>query len=160
MIKKRIKSKKKKYIKYEILTSDLFELICYGYSELDGNEINKDIDLKDKKLVKEIWYMHKPEVMRIWRSDPKGNAGHRPKFWWIAESTEPKLRISFRKYKKLTGYKPLRKHKGIPDPKCQETDRAYLKRLKLLEDWEIEEFKRIEKVFGKGSIYLRDWELI
>lgn len=161
MVKKRKKGKKKKYIKYEILTSNLFEVICDGYLLLDQSDI--DIDLKDKNLVKEIWNMHKKEVMEIWRSDPKGKAGQRPKFWWLVEATEPRLTIPYEEYKKLNDrpeYDPskIKGEKPKPDLSIYESDRAYLKRLNLLEDWEIEEFKRIKKVFGKGSIYLRDWD--
>ncbi|MBA7492304.1 hypothetical protein ES702_02853 [subsurface metagenome] len=162
MVKKRKKGKKKKYIKYEILTDDLLEVICQGYLLLDRSDI--DIDLKDKNLVKEIWNMHKKEVMEIWRLDPKGNAGRRPEFWWLVEAIEPKLTIPYEEYKKLNDrpeYDPskIKGEKPLPDPIIQESDRAYLKRFNLLEDWEIEEFKRIRKVFGKGSIYLRDWEI-
>ncbi|MBA7615979.1 hypothetical protein ES703_23269 [subsurface metagenome] len=161
MVKKRKKGKKKKYIKYEILTSDLLEVICQGYLLLDRSDI--DIDLKDKKLVKEIWNMHKKEVMRIWRSDPKGNAGRRPKFWWLVEAIEPRLTISPKEYKKLYDrfeYDPskIKGQKPKPDLTYFESDYAYLKRLNLLEDWELAEFKRIEKVFGKDSIYLRLWD--
>lgn len=163
MVKKRKRGKKKKYLKYEILTTDLLEVICDGYLLLDRSDI--DIDLKDKNLVKEIWNMHKKEVMEIWSQDPKGNAGHRPKFWWLVEATEPRLTISPEEYKKLNDrpfrdYDPskIKGQKPKPDLTYFESDYAYLKRLNLLLDWEIVEFKRIKKVFGKGSIYLRDWD--
>ena len=161
MVKKRKKGKKKKYIKYEILTDDLLEVICQGYLLLDRSDI--DIDLKDKKLVKEIWNMHKKDVMEIWRSDIKGNAGRRPYFWWLVEAIEPRLTISPKEYKKLNDrpeYDPskIKGQKPKPDLTYFESDYAYLKRLNLLEDWELAEFKRIEKVFGKDSIYLRLWD--
>ena len=160
MVKKRKKGKKKKYIKYEILTDDLLEVICQGYLLLDRSDI--DIDLKDKKLVKEIWNMHKKEVMEIWRSDTKGNAGRRPEFWWLVEATEPRLTIPYEEYKKLNDRpesEPSKIHNEIREElEIYESDYAYLKRLNLLEDWELAEFKRIEKVFGKDSIYLRLWD--
>ena len=134
MARKRIKDKKKKYLKYRILTDDLLEVICDGYIILNRSDI--DIDLTDKKLVKKIWDLHKEKVMKIWSQDPKGKAGRRPKFWWLVEASEHRKRLG----NKI------------------ETQYSYLKRLNLLEDWEIEEYKRLREVFGKGNIYEREWE--
>jgi len=161
MARKRIKGKKKKYLKYEILTDDLLEVICDGYILVYREDI--DIDLEDKKLIKKIWDLHKEKVMKKWRLDPKGNAGQRPLFFWLVEAKEPRLTISPKEYKKLNDrpeYDPskIKGQKPKPDLTYFESDYAYLKRFNLLEDWEIEEFKRRRKVFGKDSIYLRLWD--
>jgi len=140
MPRKRIKKKKKRNINFEILNEDLIELICWGYFyfDLDGSyDIRKDIDLNDLKLVKKIWDMHKEQIMDYWRLDVKGNSGRRPKFFWIInEAIKPK---------RISGNK-------------KETDYGYLKRLKMLEKWEIEEFERLQKLMGKGNIYEQEWE--
>ena len=159
--------RRKKAIKYETLTDDLEDVIVHGYW-LGREMVDVDIDLEDKKLVKEIWDLHKKEIMRRWRLDPKGNAGRRPLFWWFIEAPEPKRDISYEEYKKLElkqhpniPFKPREKIKKnspipqMPPLKYKESNYAYFKRLNLLEDWELKEFERREKVFGKGSVYLR-----
>jgi len=149
MVKKRKQDKKKKYLKYEILTPDLLEVICNGYAVIMRELSDIDIDLNDKELIKKIWNTHKEAVMQYWSQDPKGNAGRRPEFWWIIEAPEPKRILRYEDSE----------IEGEPEDPIYESNYAYLKRLNLLEEgWEIEEFKRIRKIFGKGSIYLRDWD--
>lgn len=134
MSRKRIKGKRKKYLKFGILTSDLIWVIFYGYDcVVDRRDI--DIDLKDKKLVKEIWDLHKEAVMKDWNKNKTDLdcAGLRPLFWWLVEAPEPRKILRYQKYN----------NKEYP---VYESSMAYLLRLNLLEDWELEEHKRIQKL--------------
>ena len=74
-------------------------------------------DKNDTDLCRSIWDMHKDKVMKEWRRDARANAGKRPYLRWKFEATEPKIE--------------------------SETELKYLKRLGLLEDWEIKELERI-----------------
>jgi len=81
--------------------------------------------------------------MNRWKLD-KNNAGKRPFLWWIVEAPEPKRKVKqIRRYYKYPNGKII--YTGLGDLKEEvieeETDKEYLRRLDLLEDWEIKEFE-------------------
>lgn len=165
MPRKRIKSKKKLIIDYTKLTDELFESICKkaSMSELIGNYKHlgykygyyfKMFDANNFKVCNEIWDMHKEEVMKRWKLD-KNNAGKRPFLWWVCERPEEIKIIRYDKYTDLQGNpEPL---EMWPDGHIEteypvyEGETAYLRRLNILEDWEID-------VFDSDEICYRDEE--
>ncbi|MHB8277491.1 MAG: hypothetical protein ACYDIA_07550 [Candidatus Humimicrobiaceae bacterium] len=161
MPRKRVKSKQKLIINYTKLTGDLYQSICEEVSMeelLDGSDYENTgygngfyywmFDKKDIEMCKKIWKIHKDEVMKLWKLD-KNNVGKRPFLWWKCEAPEPKKKIG-----RVMRY-TLEKN---PEGKSQlfytdsgklervryeiETEEEYLRRLDLLEDWEIKEFKK------------------
>lgn len=153
MPKKRIRFKKKFILNYARLTEDLYDAICKcvsfeefleGYKHLGYKYGNYFVmfDKNDPKVCRRIWNLHKKAVMEKWKTDPKNNAGRRPFLWWICERSED---IKFLRFEKHTN------ERGEPEPiediypdghtefefPIYESETAYLKRLNLLEAWEI-----------------------
>ena len=165
MPRKRIKSKKKKInIDYRKLTYDLYEAICHrvsmeehlgdykhlGYREhLDGNlNYYFFFDKNDPKVCRKIWNLHKKAVMEKWKTD-KNNVGSRPFLWWICERPEDIKIIRYEKWMDNSDKKP--EPVELPDGSLEyeypiyEDQAEYLKRLDLLESWEIQEIKALEE---------------
>jgi hypothetical protein len=154
MPRKRIKSKQKLIINHKRLTNELYESICkkVSMSELLGDYKHlgykygyyfKIFNASNLEACKEIWNLHKDEVMNRWKLD-KNNAGKRPFLWWIVEAPEPKRKVKqIRRYYKYPNGKII--YTALGDLKEEvieeETDKEYLRRLDLLEDWEIKEFE-------------------
>lgn len=95
-------------------------------------------DKSNIKICKEIWQRHKNEVMRIWKSDIS-NSGKRPFTWWIVEAPEPKIKVKrIHKYYKYPDGQIVYTEAGdLKEERLEEeTEREYLKRLNLLEEWE------------------------
>ena len=109
----------------------------------------KDIDWEDKKLVSDLWKWHGEKIMNEWRKDPT-NAGKRPKIWWHIHTKKEDFKI-FR-YEKYTDFDGnLEPREMWPDGHIEteypvyESQTAYLERKGLLEDWEMEYFKKNKK---------------
>ncbi len=135
MVKKLIKSKRKKTINLNILTHELYEALCNytsmeellpdsifeGLGHRDGyywRPFNKDDPIK----CKQIWNIHKKELMQRWFSY-KVNDGRRPWIWWMCEAPEPRTK--------------------------DEGELEYLERLNLLKEWEKKEIELRKRIYEK-----------
>ncbi len=161
MPKRRIRFKKKFNIDYAKLTDDLYEAICHrvsmeehlgdykhlGYCEHFPGNLNYFylFDKNDPEICRKIWNLHKKAVMEKWKTDPKNNTGSRPFLWWICERPEDIRIIRYEKWMDNADKKP--EPVELPDGSLEyeypiyEDQTEYLKRLNLLEDWEIKAFK-------------------
>ncbi len=166
MPRKRIKSKKRKVdIDYRRLTYDLHEAICHkvsmeemlgGYKHLgyfEGMGFGRGyyfmFDKNDPKACRKIWDLHKKAVMEKWKTDPKNNAGSRPFLWWVCERPEDMKIIGSEDYI-INSIGDINGVETVPEGEEPEIEKytiyedqyAYLKRLNLLEDWEIKALER------------------
>jgi len=158
MPRKRIKSKLKRITNYNNLTDELYQAICKkvsmyellgDYKQLGYKHGNYFVmfDKTDSKVCKQLWDLHKNEVMEKWKNEPY-TAGTRPFLWWIVEAPEPRIKgtrvkkYSIDKNSNIT-YWPGGELERVYEE--LEPEREYLTRLNLLEPWEIAEFSRHEK---------------
>lgn len=154
MPKKRIRFKKKFNVDYAKLTEELYESICkyVSLAEMLGDYEHLGykygqyfvmFDKNDPKACRKIWNLHKKAVMERWKTDD--NAGSRPFLWWICERPEEIKIIRYEKYTNLGGEpEPVEIDiKGTLEYEypIYESETAYLKRLNLLEAWEIKALK-------------------
>jgi hypothetical protein len=152
MPRRRIKSKRtNNHVNLKILTDELYDSIC---SRITMEEMFLDqehkrenfgvglstvfFDKNDPQICKEIWKMHKTEVMKRWQLD-KNNTCKRPFLWWIAEAPEPKIKVKriYKYFKYSDGQKRYTDAGDLEEEELkEETEKEYLQRLNLLEDWE------------------------
>jgi len=160
MPKKRVKSKQKLTINYNNLTEELYEAICKDVSMFEhlgdykhlGFEYGQYFTMFNKnnpKVCKEIWNLHKDEVMARWKNEP-GRAGTRPFLWWTVEAPEPRIKITrvekynIDRYSKTAFYCPGGDHEIVKEK--LESEREYLTRLNLLEPWEVAELEKDKSI--------------
>ncbi len=165
MPKRRLRFKKKFNIDYAKLTDELYDAICHkvsmeemlgGYEHLGYFEdMGFDrgyyfmFDKNDPEVCRKIWNLHKKAVMERFKTDPKNNAGTRPFLWWISERPEDIRIIRYEKWMDNSDKKP--EPVELPDGSLEyeypiyEDQAEYLKRLDLLESWEIQEIKALEE---------------
>jgi hypothetical protein len=105
-----------------------YEYFAHG-PFFDGEEWAKE---KSEMAIEDFWKNHRDFIMERYLEENRKRAwvGRRPDFFW-RDLTEPRLKTGTREY-----YKPY------PDTKKYiadvfETDFEFLKRLNLLEPWEI-----------------------
>ena len=146
MPRKRIKSKKKNIYRFMELYGDLHCVLTW----MPPTGV-KDIDWQDKELVRNLWERHGQKIMNEWRTDPT-NAGKRPKIWWHIHVKRKDFRIL--RYEDFVtnavGYYNGKSCTGGEEPiiakhPVYESQTAYLDRKGLLEDWEVEYFKKNRK---------------
>ncbi len=154
MPRKRIKFKGKKVINFNNLTEELYEAICSKNSMEELITRKQMFDKNNPDLCKQIWSLHKEEVTSRRKLD-KNNAGKRPCLWWVCERPEDIKILRYDKYTNINGKpEPV---EMWPDGHIEteypiyEGETAYLERLGLLEDWELE-------VFNSGKLYYKDME--
>ncbi|MBA7564369.1 hypothetical protein ES695_10435 [Candidatus Atribacteria bacterium 1244-E10-H5-B2] len=164
MPKKRTRFKKKFNIDYTRLTDELYESICHkvsmeemlgGYKHLGYfKDMGFDrgyyfmFDKNDPKICRKIWNLHKKAVMERFKTDPKNNAGTRPFLWWISERPENMKVIGSEDFiiNSVGCYNGVEIVPEGEEPEIEkytiyEDQFTYLKRLGLLEGWEIKAFK-------------------
>lgn len=113
------------------VTEDAYEFYSAG-PFFGGEDFERG---KTEEELKAFWLKHRAAIMDRYMEEKRarGHAGERPAWFW-SDLKEPRLYINV----KLADNELWNSKAKIVEPSGREADYAYLKRLGLLEAWELE----------------------